>query len=262
MKPEIYSSSDYCALSLHGREAFRYLVQFADDEGRLKISVSHLATAAFQGLPDVDPDDLAPQLALMQRRGMIKRYKVHGMDYVAVVNFTSHQLINRPSPSRLPPPPAGGSKRKSPARGHDGAEEKPAVDRAAGSTPETAAPKPTKAQARDPVMVVSAWLRAHGYAVTKGDATGLRKDFHRHQDRLPEDYFELWAVTGEEQMRKPLAIAFSRARPDQDTRVGTRTAHRIKREEKREEERRRQRPRTPGEDGPQSVAEIAASMAH
>jgi len=60
----------------------------------------------------------------------------------------------------------------------------------------------------------------------------------------------------------PLAIAFSRARPDQDTRVGTRTAHRIKREEKREEERRRQRPRTPREDGPQSVAEIAASMAH
>ncbi len=256
MKPDLFTSSDYCSLSLHGREAFRYLIQFADDEGRLKISVAHLATAAFQGLPAVDLDDLKPQLDLMQRRGMIQRYKVHGLDFIWVVNFRTHQLINRPSPSRLPPPPGKTTR----ARGHVGAEEKPAVDRAAGSTPETAAPKPPKAQVGDPVMVVSGWLRDHGYAVTKADLTGLNRDFHRHQDRLPSDYSELWAVTTEEQMRKPLAIAFSRPRPDQDTRVGLRTAARIKREEAAETERRRQTAAGRVDSDPQSVAELAAAM--
>jgi DNA-binding HxlR family transcriptional regulator len=125
IKPEIWESADFLALSPYGRLAFICLVSNADDAGRLKTNAYHLA----HRLPGIRPSVLEGQLLRMEQLGMIVRYAVAGgedtqrgrsvtmrgrsltvreqsaVNAVQLRNWAVHQKIDHPSPSRIPEPP-------------------------------------------------------------------------------------------------------------------------------------------------------------
>lgn len=113
LKPEIWQSRDFRALSAVGRETFICLISNADDEGRMKTDAAHLAHTFL----DEPPADVEHQLELMEERRMITTYRVRGDRFIALLGW-KHQRVNHPSPSDLPAPPkfkkksADGSPRK------------------------------------------------------------------------------------------------------------------------------------------------------
>lgn len=102
LKPEIWQSADFMALSPVGRLAFIALITLADDDGRLKMTAAHLVATT---LHDAEPGELSRQLALMERLDMIACYQVDGRDYIALINWRHHQRVDHPSVSRFPAPP-------------------------------------------------------------------------------------------------------------------------------------------------------------
>ncbi|MDQ6910592.1 MAG: hypothetical protein M3Z84_07405 [Actinomycetota bacterium] len=102
MKPELWHSVDFLDLSFLGRLMFLCLISQADDAGRMKAGAAHLVQVYFGG---ADVAEVEAQLEVMHRRGMLVRYVVDGVDCMQLTNFLAHQKIDKPSPSRIPPPP-------------------------------------------------------------------------------------------------------------------------------------------------------------
>lgn len=101
IKPEIWQSRDFLALSTIGRLTFICLLSNADDEGRLKTDAAHLSRV-FIGEP---VDLIDRQLERMEELGMLVRYgRDHG--YVALINWPKHQKIDKAKDSMLPEPPS------------------------------------------------------------------------------------------------------------------------------------------------------------
>lgn len=104
IKPEIWHSHDMCRLSILGRLVVVILITQADDEGRLHTDAAHVSSA-YLGDPRLAVD-VDQQLRQMERQGMLQRYRdTNGLPCIALLNWTSHQRIDRPSPSRIQKPP-------------------------------------------------------------------------------------------------------------------------------------------------------------
>lgn len=104
IKPSFFTSEDVAELSFRARLTWIGLWTHCDDEGRAKDNVK-LIKAAVWPLDDVSFEDVEADLAELAERGRIVRYEVDGRRYLEVVNWRAHQKINRPSPSKFPPPP-------------------------------------------------------------------------------------------------------------------------------------------------------------
>jgi hypothetical protein len=109
IKPEMWASDDFHALSTEGQLLFIYLISNADDDGRLKTSPENLARLVGR---DIDSDSVATQIAVMGRRGMAMFYRIAGATYIALTNFRAHQKIDKPRDSSLPPPPLRATNRR------------------------------------------------------------------------------------------------------------------------------------------------------
>ncbi len=101
IKPEIWQSRDFRALSSLGRLAFICLISNADDEGRLKTDAGHLAETFLQAPSDA----IQTQLFRMEELGMVITYERRGTRYLALRNWLEHQAVPHPKPSELPQPP-------------------------------------------------------------------------------------------------------------------------------------------------------------
>lgn len=101
LKPDLWLSPDFRALSVLGKLGFIALISNADDQGRVRTNATHLGEVFLEAIPS----EVQRQLDLMEQRGMIVTYAKTGADYVAVVNFISHQRIDKPTASKLPAPP-------------------------------------------------------------------------------------------------------------------------------------------------------------
>jgi hypothetical protein len=53
---------------------------------------------------DVTPDDIHKHLEMLAERNLILRYDAGRQRLIQVTNWIEHQTINRPKPSKLPPP--------------------------------------------------------------------------------------------------------------------------------------------------------------
>lgn len=102
VKPEIWNSRDFIALSETGQLAFFALIGHADDEGRLEADADHLHLIA---LRRSEPAAIEDQLTLMEGRGMIQRYEASGRPIIQLLNWSSHQKVDHPKASTLPAPP-------------------------------------------------------------------------------------------------------------------------------------------------------------
>ena len=73
----------------------------ADDTGKLRANHRYLKGALFP----YDDFDITPHLDSLKAHGKLSEYSVRTQTYAVINNFTKHQRINRPSPSKLPAPP-------------------------------------------------------------------------------------------------------------------------------------------------------------
>jgi len=104
IKPGFFTSEDVAELPLRARLTWIGLWTHCDDQGRAKDNVK-LIKAAVWPLDQVTLSDIEDDLATLAKCGRIVRYEVDGKNYLAVTNWHDHQSPNRPTRSKLPPPP-------------------------------------------------------------------------------------------------------------------------------------------------------------
>jgi len=116
IKPQFFTSEDVSVLPLRARLTWVGLWTHVDDAGRAKDNVK-LIKAAVWPLDEVSFADVEEDLATLAEHGRIVRYAAAGGRFLAVTNWSDHQKINKPTPSKIPPPPSPGG--GSPSGGSD-----------------------------------------------------------------------------------------------------------------------------------------------
>ncbi|MGW3594965.1 hypothetical protein [Streptomyces sp. NPDC005167] len=105
IKPEFFTSLTIADLTPEQRLTFIGLWTQADDEGRC-VDDARLIKAAIWPLDDRTASDVESDLKALSESSLILRYVLNRKHYLAVRGWAEHQKINRPTPSKVPPPPA------------------------------------------------------------------------------------------------------------------------------------------------------------
>ena len=109
VKPEYWEDEVIGCLPRDARLLFIATWNLADDEGRLRWSAPYLKASAFMFDDDLSVDDVEALMACLTDAGLVRTYRAGKANQLlaVVVNFLRHQKVNRPLPSKLPPPPDG-----------------------------------------------------------------------------------------------------------------------------------------------------------
>lgn len=105
IKPDAWHDEDLIAVSRDARLLFAVLITMADDDGRFRPGVGIIFG---HGYPE-DEDALAlipGWLAELTGAGLVHIYEVDGARFACLPGWSKHQRISKPTPSRLPAPPA------------------------------------------------------------------------------------------------------------------------------------------------------------
>jgi hypothetical protein len=102
IKPEFPHSESMGRVSRDARLCFIMLWTIADDEGRLRGNSRMLASLLFP-YDDDAKKHMDGWLEQLSSEGCIARYEVDGTSYIQVMNWRSHQKIDKPSASKIPP---------------------------------------------------------------------------------------------------------------------------------------------------------------
>lgn len=104
IKPSFFRSEDVSVLPLRARLTWIGLWTHCDDAGRTKDN-SRLIKGDIWPLDEVSLRDIEEDLETLAAHGRIVRYEVDGRRYLEITNWRDHQAIQKPTPSKLPPPP-------------------------------------------------------------------------------------------------------------------------------------------------------------
>lgn len=105
LKPQFFLSETLASLPHRdARLTFAGLWTHCDDEGRCIDNPRLIKGALWMLDDDVTPEVVDDHLTWLEERALILRYRVAGKRLVQVTNWREHQPINRPTPSKLPPP--------------------------------------------------------------------------------------------------------------------------------------------------------------
>lgn len=116
IKPEFWKSEAIARHDFFTRLVFIGLWSYVDDNG-VGIDNYRLIAAELFALEDDFPSvarELRESLARLADAGRILRYTVNGKAYLAIVNWSEHQKIDRPNKARYPEPNDPGAKRTPP----------------------------------------------------------------------------------------------------------------------------------------------------
>jgi hypothetical protein len=102
IKPEFPQSESMGNVSRDARWLVMMMWTIADDSGRLRGNSRMLASLLFP-YDDDAPGLIGGWLDELDREGCIGRYTHDGSTYIEVTNWLSHQKIDKPTPSKIPP---------------------------------------------------------------------------------------------------------------------------------------------------------------
>lgn len=106
IKPSFFKSLSVTTLPKATRLTWVGLWTYVDDDGR-GVDDSRLIKAELWPLDDdYTAKKVESDMVLLEDNGSIQRYVVDGRRYFMVVKWRSHQRIDKPTRSILPPPPA------------------------------------------------------------------------------------------------------------------------------------------------------------
>lgn len=100
ISPEFWSDEEIGHWSFQARLFYIGLWNFADDEGRFRAHNSLLKSEIFPYDDKIDVEKIKHEL-----KNKVQWYEHDGSQYGFVRNFLKHQSLNRPTISKLPPPP-------------------------------------------------------------------------------------------------------------------------------------------------------------
>lgn len=103
IKPEFFTSLTIADLPLSARLTFIGLWTHVDDDGRC-VDEPRLVRAAVWPLDDRTAADVDADIRALHDASLILRYQHAGRRYMAIANWTEHQRIDKPKPSKLPAP--------------------------------------------------------------------------------------------------------------------------------------------------------------
>lgn len=106
VKPEFWEDEIVGMVSREARLLFIASFNLADDEGLLRWTPAYIKASAFMYDDDLAIPDVAKHMTELTDAGLLFPYigGVARQQMAAVVNFRKHQKVNRPQPSKLPPP--------------------------------------------------------------------------------------------------------------------------------------------------------------
>ena len=106
--PHIWESFSFAELSDLAKILFISLISHADDEGRGIAGAAYIRNMTF-------PHDETRRVAEVQKalseialHTSTQFYQVDGREYYCLLNWTDYQKVDKPSKSKLPPPPSVG----------------------------------------------------------------------------------------------------------------------------------------------------------
>lgn len=105
LKPEIHQSESVGALSDRAFRLYVGLITMADDAGRLRALPAAIIGHVFPWAEPIGASKLRKILDEIEAARLIDSYEVDAKSYLWVKGWREHQKINRPTPSKLPPPP-------------------------------------------------------------------------------------------------------------------------------------------------------------
>jgi hypothetical protein len=105
IKPEFPQTESMGRVSRDARLLFVMLFTIVDDEGRARAAPRMLASLLFPYDDDAKAR-VAEWLAELEQENCVELYEVDGNAYLRIASWLAHQRIDKPSRSRLPPPPA------------------------------------------------------------------------------------------------------------------------------------------------------------
>jgi hypothetical protein len=108
IKPEFWTSEQVMECSLNTRLLFIGMWNFADDLGRLPMSVKTIKASVFPG-DDIALDTIRGMIDELSTNGLILRYVVDDKEYLQITGW-QHQRIDKPQPGKCPSPVNGYSK--------------------------------------------------------------------------------------------------------------------------------------------------------
>jgi hypothetical protein len=106
IKPDFFRSDDVAGLSYRARLTWIGLWTYVDDEGRGKDNPRIIKGDLWPLEDDVTHEDVEADLRELAVANRITRYVAEGERCLLVRKWDSHQRISKPSPSKLPEPPA------------------------------------------------------------------------------------------------------------------------------------------------------------
>lgn len=104
IKPELPQSESMGRVSREARLCFILLWTLADDAGRLRGNSRMLASLLYP-YDDDAKKHIDKWLSDLDTEGCITRYTHGGDQYIQISAWLTHQKIDKPSPSKIPPPP-------------------------------------------------------------------------------------------------------------------------------------------------------------
>lgn len=81
------------------------LWKYCDDSGRFLNDFVKIKAEIFPFDEDINQNDIKSFLKVLEKANKIYLYEVNGVLYGIIIKFLKHQRIDKPTPSKLPPPP-------------------------------------------------------------------------------------------------------------------------------------------------------------
>lgn len=101
--PDFWSDEKLGNHSRDERLLFMGLISNSDDEGYGRANVKLLKAAIFPYDDDIKPKDI--EKMLVNLKGLVYVYIIDGQEFYYLPNFLKHQVINKPTSSKLPKMP-------------------------------------------------------------------------------------------------------------------------------------------------------------
>ena len=105
LSPDIWESESFSSLSDFQKIMFIGLISLADDEGRGKANPSYIKSTLFPYDENRRVAEVKSALSQIARCTSTQFYNVNGSEYYFLSSWTKWQKIDKPSKSKLPPPP-------------------------------------------------------------------------------------------------------------------------------------------------------------
>lgn len=103
IKPDFWSNEKVMACSREARLLFIGMWNFADDRGRLTDSARSIKAQILPGDDDIDSSNARRWLDELSSNELIRFYEAGDRAYIQITGW-DHQRIDRPRPSKIPPP--------------------------------------------------------------------------------------------------------------------------------------------------------------